>query len=72
MQTSSEQITVYISEKIQHIFSLVTSSHLAQVELTVAGLVVMFSFIVYIVTKVINNVDTNEYIEFEHEEEYED
>ena len=71
MQTPNEQIAAYIDEVVQSVISFVTSSHMTQIELTIAGLCVMFTFIVYIVTKVINDVDSSEYIDFEHEE-YED
>jgi len=71
MQTPNEQIAAYIDEVVQSVISFVTSSHVYQIELTIAGLCVMFTSIVYIVTKVVNDVDSSEYIDFEHEE-YED
>ena len=68
MQTPNEQITSWIDDAVQDILSFISSSESIQVELTIAGLCVMFSFIVYIVTKVANDIDSNEYIVFEHEE----
>lgn len=68
MQTPNEQITSWIDDAVQDILSFISSSESIQVELTIAGLCVMFSFIVYIVTKVASDIDSNEYIVFEHEE----